>query len=224
MQHVNNYWRQLDHDAIEKGEHRTFIGGMWDEIGQLQFDFLRTRGLQAGHKLLDVGCGSLRGGVHFVPFLDPGNYYGLDLNASLIDAGKAELEKIGCRDRGAHLLVDENFDFSRFDTQFDFALALSVFTHLYSNHIARCLAQMRRVLKPGGMFFATFFEAPAPVHLAPLQHQPGNITTHFDQDPFHYAFDDMATLARQTGLEAELIGAWNHPRAQHMLCFRRVSR
>ncbi len=38
------------------------VGGLWDEIGQLQFDFLRAKGLLPRHKLLDFGCGSLRGG------------------------------------------------------------------------------------------------------------------------------------------------------------------
>ena len=28
--------------------------------------------------LIDIGCGALRGGVHFVRHLDPGHYFGMD--------------------------------------------------------------------------------------------------------------------------------------------------
>ena len=38
------------------------IGGLWDEMGKHQFEFLQSKGLEPQHKLLDIGCGSLRGG------------------------------------------------------------------------------------------------------------------------------------------------------------------
>ena len=42
--------------------HRGVVGGMWDEIGKLQFEFMVKQGLKSEHKFLDIGCGSLRGG------------------------------------------------------------------------------------------------------------------------------------------------------------------
>jgi hypothetical protein len=57
--------------------HRRRVGGMWEEIGRLQFDFLLSKGLQSRHFLLDIGCGSLRGGIHFIGFLDAGRYDGI---------------------------------------------------------------------------------------------------------------------------------------------------
>ena len=42
------------------------VGGLSDEIGPLQFFFLRWEGLRPEHTLVDVGCGGLLGGVHFV--------------------------------------------------------------------------------------------------------------------------------------------------------------
>jgi hypothetical protein len=52
--------------------HRGFIGGLWDELGRLQVDFPVSEGLEPAHVLLDIGCGSLRGGVHLIPYLEPG--------------------------------------------------------------------------------------------------------------------------------------------------------
>ena len=69
-------------------------GGTWDETGKLQFEFLIKEELKPEHFLLDVGCGSLRGGIHFIRYLDRGRYYGRDMDESLSDAGKSLLGKI----------------------------------------------------------------------------------------------------------------------------------
>jgi SAM-dependent methyltransferase len=217
MKGVNPYWQQWRQDELEQGKH---IGGMWEEMGHLQFEFLRKQGLLPEHKFLDVGCGSLRGGVRFVPYLNTGNYCGLDINASLIEAGKIELAKIDCLGKSPNLLVNDKFEFSKFGVQFDFALALSVFTHLYINHIGRCLVEIRKVLKPQGLFYATFFEAPTPIHLPNITQQPGGKTTKYDSDPFHYSLVELQSLAENAGLVAELVDNWNHPRAQKMIRFR----
>jgi ubiquinone/menaquinone biosynthesis C-methylase UbiE len=175
MRGVNNYWRQLTPDEIDANVHRHRVGAMWDELGEIQFQFMLAQGLKPEHKLLDIGCGSLRGEVRFVEYLSPGNYYGLDINASLIKAGWIEIDRLDARDKHPNLLLNDQFQFSEFDAQFDYALAFSVFTHLFNNQIQRCLVELKKALKPGGQFFATFFEAPNVSHLAPLSHDPGGL-------------------------------------------------
>lgn len=223
MHHVNQYWQQLDDADIHQGVHRLFVGGMWEEIGTLQFQFLCQQGLRPEHALLDVGCGSLRGGIHFVPYLNTGNYYGLDINASLIEAGKRELAAIDALSKEPHLLVDDQFRFSRFGAQVDYALAISVFSHLYANHILRCLVEMKKVLKADGVFYATFFVAPHPLHIDDIHHEPGGIVSHFDQDPFHYALSEIQAMAASVGFTAEHVRTWQHPRNQQMIAFRHHS-
>ncbi|HET6545937.1 MAG TPA: class I SAM-dependent methyltransferase [Rhodanobacteraceae bacterium] len=216
---VNTYWRALDAEAIRKGAHRELVGGLWEDIGRLQFDFLVAAGLQPRHRLLDVGCGALRGGVQFVRHLDPGRYCGIDANASLIEAGRQELAAAGLDGRGARLLADADFGVARFGERFEFALAVSLFTHLYLNHIQICLARVAAVLAPGGRFHATFFEAPAPAHLEPITQQPGGHVTHYAEDPFHQSFAELSALAGNAGLAAERIGDFGHPRGQRMIVF-----
>ena len=219
MQHFNSYWKQLTRKEIAAGKHREFIGGLWEDLGQLQFEFMKSAGLLPEHKLLDVGCGALRGGVHFIRYLDAGHYYGVDMNASLIEAGKQELHMAGLENRSPHLLVNDKFQASIFGTEFEFALALSLFTHLYTNHIIRCLVETRQVLQAGGRFYATFFEAPTGAHLEPITHQPGDIITNYDSDPFHYSLDEIRAMAEIARMNVEYIGDWGHPRNQKMLCF-----
>lgn len=220
LEGINDYHVQLSGREIESGHHRDMVGGMWDEIGELQFAFLQRNGLAPQHRLLDIGCGCMRGGIHFVRYLDEGHYFGVDANLSLLEAGMRELEAARLIDKKPTLLENSVFDFSGFGVRFDFMLALSLFTHLYMNNIARCLNGVRRVLQPSGIFFASYFESPSPQFLDPIHHERGGIVSHYDQDPFHISNDELAWLAEKAGLTMLPIGDWGHPRNQKMAAFR----
>jgi ubiquinone/menaquinone biosynthesis C-methylase UbiE len=219
MSEINRYDRQLTQAQINAGRHRDMVGGMWEEIGRLQFEFLRARGLKPNHRLLDIGCGSLRGGIHAIKYLEAGNYYGLDINPSLIEAGRHELRLAGLSHKNPHLAVSNRFELGLFRQKFDYLLAHSVFTHIFANHIVRCLAEAREVMAANGQFFATFFLAPHSVHLAPIVHQPGGVQTQYDRNPFHYSADEIRAMAELANLSAEIIADWNHPRGQQMVMF-----
>jgi SAM-dependent methyltransferase len=216
------YSVDLTDDEIAGGVHREAVGGMWDDLGRWQLDLLIGKGLQPAHRLLDVGCGALRGGIHFIGYLNPGNYYGIDINASLIKAGRdVELPRAGLTDRNPHLEVSEFFEFTKFGTTFPFALALSVFTHLPANAIETCLVRLVDVLEPGARFYATYFEATGRHALAPIQH-PAGIVTYSDSDPFHYHYSWFEFLAAELPLSVKNLGDCQHSRGQHLLEFVRV--
>jgi SAM-dependent methyltransferase len=217
------YERLLDAEQIHGGAHRRMVGGMWDLVGRLQFEHLVANGLTPGMRLLDIGCGALRGGVHFVEFLDAAHYYGLDRNPSLLEAGyDVELGRLGLQHRlpRQHLIADDAFDAGRFGVMFDVALAHSLFTHLPAAEVRRCLAAVAALLVPGGRLFATFYECPADQPAgSPVTHQPGGITTFADRNPFHHRPDELATWADAVRLRAARWGEWGHPRAQRMMQF-----
>nr|VFK20220.1 MAG: Methyltransferase domain-containing protein [Candidatus Kentron sp. LFY] len=218
---INEYGNELTKKDIENKLHREFVGGLWEEIGALQYNFLLKRGLKPHHKLLDIGCGSLRGGCHFIKYLDEGNYYGLDINSSLIEAGKLEIEEAALESKYPNLLVDEQFRFERFNEYFDFMLSQSLFTHLPMNIIVRCLCEVRNHLKPGGVYFSTFLQAPKSAHLDEIHHNPGGFITNYDCAPFHYSFEELSWMASIAELEATLVKEedWIHPRNQKMAVF-----
>lgn len=216
---INTYGKQLSDEEIETLKHRSFIGGMWEEIGALQFTFLKDHGLTPQDRLLDLGCGALRGGLHFIEYLDPGHYCGLDINASLIKAGTYELQQKKLEHKEPKLMVSEHFDIGKFGLSFDCAIAISLFTHLPMNHIIVALAKVGACLKPEAAFYASFFLAPRTACFEPLLHSAEKIETFYDQDPYHYAYEEISWMAAQAGLEATLIGEWEHPRGQQMLKF-----
>jgi SAM-dependent methyltransferase len=213
--------------AVSEGQHRSLIGGAWEVIGALQLQFMRANGLKPEHTLLDVGCGSLRGGLHLVPYLNPGNYFGIDINQSLLDAGyEKEIIPLNLADRlpRANLAAVGDFDAGPiFNRTFDYLLAVSVFTHLNWNRIRQGMDNLAAVTRPGSVFFATYFHLPEEARAnAPLIHTPGQITTNGHCDPFHYRVSDFEQATRNLPWRLERSREWNHPRAQRMLTFTRL--
>ncbi len=81
------------------------------------------------------------------------------------------------------------------------------------------LAKVGACLKPEAAFYASFFLAPRTACFEPLLHSAEKIETFYDQDPYHYAYEEISWMAAQAGLESTLIGEWEHPRGQQMLKF-----
>jgi len=222
---VNNYSAEVTRKMVKDKFHRDFIGGMWDELGKLQVDFLIDHGLRPEMRFLDVGCGCLRAGIHLVRYLETGNYYGLDMNNSLLRAGyDVELPKAGIQAKlpESNLLHEKHFRASRLGVEFDMAIAQSVFSHLPLNHIRLCLLELAKCMAPGGVFFATYFNVPDGYQIEhSVTHSPGGVETFADQDPYHYTIDDCRWLINDLPWELTDIGEWGHPRGQSMLAFTR---
>ena len=220
----NVYGRQLSSEQIAAGEHRDLVGGLWEQAGSLQLGFLAARGLRPSMRLLDLGCGCLRGGLHLIGYLDPGCYFGLDVNASLLAAGRLELERAGLGGRlpAANLLCNGGLEGWRFGVEFDVVLAHSLFTHLPPPWLCRGLVELARCVRPGGQCYVTYFERPdAWPAEQPLEHQPGGIRSYSDRDPFHYRVEELRCAAEGLPWELEVLGDWGHPRGQRMALYTR---
>ncbi len=205
---------------------RRRVGGNWEVIGRLQFDFLVAEGLEPSHRFIDVGCGTLRGGVHYVRHLESGNYHGIDLAPEMLDGGRHELANSGLSDRVVHLRQTDTFDVD-FGTTFDFGIALSVFTHVPLNSVVLCLTNLSEQLAVGGRFYATFFRCPdGPDRRAPIEqpHHEGFVMakSYCDRNNYHYSVDDFEFAARGLPLQVDDLGDWGHPRGQQMLRFTRT--
>lgn len=183
------------------------IGGLWEEMGRHQFEFLSARGLGPQHRLLDIGCGSLRGGLLFIDYLDVGNYTGFDLSTQVIEVAKSKVAENGLDYKNPKLLVnkDRNLKFDFLDgSRFDFILAQSVFSHLLPEHIDECFGHISQVMAPGGKFFFT--------------HHPGVQFRQRSATDFEYPKSFFAELSQKYGF---LLEDWSeeyrHPRGQNML-------
>ena len=74
--------------ALERGG--VFLGGplhLFETAGRLQLQILLKEGLYPDSKVLDVGCGCLRGGYWLIHFLDAGCYFGIEPHRRELEAG-----------------------------------------------------------------------------------------------------------------------------------------
>ncbi len=201
--------------GIVQAGHRAYVGGLWDEVGRLQFRFLREAGLCRDHRLLDIGCGSLRAGVHLIPFLDPGCYMGVDKEPDLLRLGvERELDPAVYEAKRPVLMALADFEFDRLPARPDIAWANSVFTHLPPDRVRLCLTNLRPVIASGGVLYATYAEC---------DEQVDNPTEPHDHRLFEYTRSEMTEAGHATGWHVEHLGKWGHPRGQRMLRFTPVT-
>jgi SAM-dependent methyltransferase len=211
------------------GAHRRRVGGMWDEMGVLQRDFLVGQGLQPQMRFLDVGCGALRAGRFLVPYLDAGNYYGVDIGVDIIRTGyEVELDDT-LRERlpTSNLRATDRFDVD-FGVPFDMAIAQSVFTHVSLNHIRLCLHRVAKAMAPGGRFYATFFEKGRDFPIDGVTgvgagEGSGARTRYTERNMYWYYRRDLKWAAERTPFEFRYIGGWDHPRGQKMVEYTRLA-
>lgn len=184
----------------------------YDVIGALQFMVMVEQGLREHHKLLDIGCGSLRGGRLFIPYLLPGNYYGIEPYEHLVVAGiQNELGSSIREVKHPHFYFGSDFNLSIFKVQFDFILAQSIFTHAAPQMIARCLSEVNKTLKPYGTFIATYFQ--------------GNTdyqgTTWAQQPDARYTAQWLKNMCSSHGLTIQQLPNLGHPSGQTWVKIRK---
>ncbi|MEM6554341.1 MAG: class I SAM-dependent methyltransferase [Pseudomonadota bacterium] len=123
-----------------------------------------------GCSFFDIGCGSGRVAGGMLRTLPPFRYVGFDIRLSDILNAKSAITSENSDIQFIHLdFYNERYntngrikDLSQYSfpapsKSFDHAIATSFFTHTNTNMTQRCLKELRRVLKPGGTAYLTFF-------------------------------------------------------------------
>jgi SAM-dependent methyltransferase len=200
--HVSYYRRIMKYKAAAHGV-EVAVGSrsyqQWLEFGQMQFDYLVRHGLMPSDRVLEIGCGNLRAGRLLIDYLDNGNYYGTDISGEILTSALKVLSGAGLQDKLPRLTLtqDLTFDFLP-DGHFTVIHANSVFTHCPLELIDECLANVGRIMAPGGFFDFTFYA-----------HDGGGYQIH--REDFYYHPDTLLALARRHGLDAHLLDDWHDP-------------
>jgi len=159
---------------------------------------LNAADVMAGHRLMDVGCGT--GRLSAAATRRGASPVGIDLAGAMVDAARAALPGVEFRVADA-----ESLPFP--DDRFDAAIGGFVLNHL--PHPARCAEECARVVAPGGGVAFAVWERPERSRLIALlgealEHAGGNRDAGVPDGPddFHYADSGrMRRLLEGAGLD-----------------------
>jgi SAM-dependent methyltransferase len=207
-----------------------FLGSGLDIFTQL----VQRAGLKPGEDILDVGCGTGRVAYVLTYYMDArARYEGFDVVERLVRWAEAEITSRfpNFRFRTVDLynrmynpkgkLKADNWSFPYSEESFDVVFLASVFTHVTGSDLRRYLAEIRRVLRPGGRSLCTCFLLNEEVHALiragksdqNLVHELGDRWTVSREVPEEAVGFDEQRLARWIADEGLLIkrqypGSW----------------
>lgn len=144
---VRNKFKSLRHAKVGKAE-------FWQMKRDFQIQFLRSTDLMPEHVLFDLGCGTLRGGIPIIQFLQPGNYHGFDIRSEVLNDALLELKEEGLLYKNANLYREKSISELKLDMKFDYIWAFSVFIHLTDQVLNEVLEFSAKHLKSDAKLLA----------------------------------------------------------------------
>ena len=191
---------------IETNYHyKSYVGpyDQYDLVAAMVFNLLTSLGLRQHHRVIDIGCGSLRVGRILIPYLNSGNYIGVEPNKRVIYEGIAnEIGEDYLKLKKPVLIHDKtlrNYATERLNA--DFIFAQSVFSHCGLDLIDNWLSEVVEHLADSGVFVATF-------HVS---------DSDYDQDGWVYPGSvayrpaTIQAIAEKRSLNFRMLD-WRHPR------------
>jgi SAM-dependent methyltransferase len=189
--------------------YRAFVGPPqdYDLIAATSFGLMTSLGLRQHHRVLDVGCGSLRIGRLLIPYLNAGNYCGIEPNRWLVDEGiNRETGRDQLRIKRPRFYFGTDTQDLPADDRFDVAVAQSIFSHCGLDLVVGWLSDVSHRLAHGGFLLATYLPSTTPNATRGWLYP--QCTAHTNES--------MAMLALSQGLKMHLL-KWPHPRQQWAL-------
>lgn len=149
-------------ETLKKGKAHPTLGrniidhADWWTAGAATFaHYMKLFPISQSSKVIDYGCGSLRVGAHFIRFLDPGRYFGLELAKGLYEMGEEVIgpELIAEKKPRLGLIetpaVEEAIAFGA-----DFIYSTAVAFHVHPEEMPLyCANLIKLAAKPGATLF-----------------------------------------------------------------------
>lgn len=121
---------------------------------RFQFEFLTSHGLQPQSRLLDIGCGTLRGGIPLIGYLEVGHYTGVEARAEVLEEARKELAESGLEHKQPTLICAEDPAQVQLQAPVDIACSFSVLLHMTDEIVDACFGLIARELTESGVFYA----------------------------------------------------------------------
>lgn len=183
---------------LNKREKRHELVGppkLWKMKQEFQINFIKKQGIKESNTLLDIGCGTLRGGIPIIDFLNSGNYCGIEVRESVLNEGKKELEEHNLLNKEPRLVSFSDFNELNLNNKFDVIFCFSVLIHLEDKIASECIKFVTEHLKDEGVFYAN-------VNIG--ERKDGN----WQEFPIVFrSLDFYRNMCEKNGLKLETIGS-----------------
>jgi len=184
--------------------YRAYVGPPkdYDLVSAMVFNLLTCIGLRQDHKVLDIGCGSLRNGRLLIPYLNRGNYIGIEPNKWLIDEGiENEIGEDLVQIKKPIFSYSDSLKEFKQPLGLDYALAQSIFSHTGLDLLEKWLSGVSYHLKKDGILVATFL----------IDGKDSQQAGWIYPACVKFIPDTVAKIALKHGLHFQLLN-WFHPR------------
>lgn len=178
---------------------------IYRETGDKQYHVLRRFGLQDGHAVYDLACGSGRTAAALKRHGWSGDYLGADIIPGLVDYATQ-------KNPGFRFFVHPDYSIQADDNSRDMIFSWSLFTHLQLEEIFLYAKDCLRTLKPGGIFVFSFLTLEDRQHRDHFVHrvralETGIANTHLDtfldQKTISILFEQMLGLSLLGFIDAD---------------------
>ncbi len=141
--------------AGEAGRRHAAVGPahQWKMKRRFQIDFLKKHGLKHDHRLIDIGCGTLRGGIPLIKLLDRGHYTGIDVREDVLKLGRDELRQAGLEHKQPNLVHCTGLSSLELEHKAEYIWAFAVLIHMDDDALNGCLSFVSKRLAEGGAFY-----------------------------------------------------------------------
>lgn len=148
--------RQVRWRAFPREKRHSLVGQshLWTMKRGFQIGFLTAAGLKPEHYVLDIGCGTLRGGIPMIRYLNDGHYFGVDTRPDVLKEAKKELEAENLTSKVPVLVCAPSIASLDLGRAFDYVWAFSVLFHMNDEILDDSFAFVQRHLDPHGTFYA----------------------------------------------------------------------
>jgi hypothetical protein len=137
----------------------------WDAGRPKAEKYMKRFAVKSNERVCEYGCGSLRIGAHFIKYLEPGNFYGVDVTDAFYEMGKGLIGNEIIAAKTPHLGVIAPAEIDKVAAfQPDFTYSSAVCCHVHPDELGLYFANLQKIAnKPGARVIADVHYSDAPV-------------------------------------------------------------